>query len=130
MKNNNDKIIFDMVEEELHSINKIKDVSVSIKDFNKIKYPAPKHYTGHDVVRIRRNLHVSQAVFAYLLNASESTVRQWEIGAKKPGGANCRLLQIFENMGLRVLQKFFALADRHMTSSNGKKWSRESLYRV
>ena len=106
MKNNGNQTskILDMVEEELHSINKIKDVSMSIKEFNKIKYPAPKHYTGRDVVRIRRKLRISQAVFAYLLNASESTVRQWEIGAKKPGGANCRLLQIIERMGLGVLQ--------------------------
>ena len=103
-KNNNDAMIFDMVEEELHAINKIKNVSVSIKEFDKIKYPAPRHYKSRDVVRIRKKLHVSQAVFAYLLNASESTVRQWEIGAKEPGGANCRLLQIIENMGLGVLE--------------------------
>jgi putative transcriptional regulator len=103
MKNNIDSKIFDMVEEELHSINKIKDVSMSIKEFNKIKYPAPKHYTRNDVVRIRRTLRISQAVFAYLLNASESTIKKWEIGAKKPGGANCRLLQIIENNGLKIL---------------------------
>jgi hypothetical protein len=36
----NDKKILDMVAEELHSINKIKNVSMSIKEFNKIKYPA------------------------------------------------------------------------------------------
>ena len=106
MKNNRHKKskIMDMVEEELHSINEIKDVSASIREFNKIRYPAPKHYRRHDVVRIRKKLRVSQAVFAYLLNASESTVRQWEIGAKEPGGANCRLLQILENMGIGVLQ--------------------------
>ncbi len=96
--------IFDMVEEELHAINKIKDASLSIKEFNKLKFPAPKRYTSDDVIRIRRKLHVSQAVFAYLLNASESTIRKWEIGAKEPGGANCRLLQIIEHMGMGVLQ--------------------------
>jgi len=96
--------ISDMVEEELHSINKIKDVSASIKEFDKLKYPAPKHYKSNDVIKIRKKLHVSQAVFAYLLNASESTVKKWEIGAKEPGGANCRLLQIIENMGIGVLR--------------------------
>lgn len=105
MKNDhikNSKIL-NMVEEELHSINEVKDISMSIREFNKIKYPAPKHYTSNDVVRIRRKLHVSQAVFAYLLNASESTVKKWEIGVKEPGGANCRLLQIIENKGIGVL---------------------------
>jgi len=103
MKNNVDLKILDMVEEELHSINKIKDISMTIKEFNKIKYPAPRHYTSRDIVRIRRKLRVSQAVLARFLNASESTVRKWEIGAKVPGGANCRLLQLLENKGLQIL---------------------------
>jgi putative transcriptional regulator len=105
MKNNEARNlkIFNMVEEELHAINEVKDASISLREFNKLKFPAPKHYTSKDVVRIRTKLHVSQAVFAYLLNASQSTVRQWEIGAKKPGGSNCRLLQLFENKGLDVL---------------------------
>ena len=93
-----------MVEEDLHAINEIKDASMSIREFNKIKYFEPKHYTSDDVVRIRKKLHVSQAVFAYFLNASESTVKKWEIGVKEPGGANCRLLQIIERMGIKVLQ--------------------------
>jgi putative transcriptional regulator len=95
--------IFSMVEDELHAINEVKDASISLREFNKVKFPAPKHYTGKDVVRIRKNLHVSQAVFAYLLNASQSTVRKWEIGAKKPGGSNCRLLQVIENKGVEAL---------------------------
>jgi putative transcriptional regulator len=104
MKKNIDSKILDMVEEELHALNEIKDISMSIKEFNKIKYFEPKHYKKNDVIRIRKKLHVSQAVFAYLLNASESTVRKWEIGAKEPGGANCRLLQIIENMGISILR--------------------------
>jgi len=105
LKNYNKKSkVLDMVEEDLHALNEIKDVSTSIREFNKIKYFEPKYYTSEDVVRIRKKLHVSQAVFAYLLNASESTVKKWEIGVKEPGGANCRLLQIIENMGIRVLR--------------------------
>lgn len=96
--------ILDMVEEDLYALSEIKDVSMSIREFNKIKYPAPKHYTKKDVIRIRKKLHVSQSVFAYLLNASESTVRKWEIGVKEPGGANCRLLQIIENMGIGIFR--------------------------
>jgi len=96
--------ILDMVEEDLHAINEVKDISTSIKEFNKIKYPAPKRYTKRDVIRIRRKLNVSQSVFAYILNASESTIRKWEIGAKVPGGANCRLLQIIENIGVGILR--------------------------
>lgn len=96
--------VFDMVEEELHALNKIKDVSLSIKKFNKIRYPEPKHYTAKDVARLRKKLKVSQAVLAYVMNNSESTIRQWESGKKKPGGANCRLLQILEINGIDILQ--------------------------
>lgn len=93
-----------MVEEELHVIGEMKNISLSINKFNKIRYPEPKHYTAKDVAKIRRKLHVSQAVLAYLLNASESTVKQWETGMKEPGGANCRLLQIIETNGAKVFQ--------------------------
>ena len=101
-RKNNSKVL-NMVEEELRSISKVKDVSMSIRKFNKIRYPPPKHYSRVDIARIRHRLHASQAVFAYLLNASESTVRKWEIGDKEPGGANSRLLQIIEKKGIEVL---------------------------
>jgi len=103
-KAKNHSKILDMVEDDLNSIGEIKDISLSINKFNKIRYPEPKHYTARDVVRIRKRLNISQAVFAYLLNASESTVKKWETGVKEPGGANSRLLQIIENKGAEVLQ--------------------------
>ena len=96
--------VFDMAEEELQAIHKIKDVSLSIRKFNKIRYPEPKHYTVEEIARLRKRLHVSQAVLAYVTNNSESTIRQWESGEKRPGGANCRLLQIIEFNGLDILQ--------------------------
>ena len=94
--------VLDMVEEDLHAIGEVKDISLSINKFNKIRYPEPKHFTAKDVVRIRKKLNISQAVFAYLLNASESTIKQWETGVKNPGGANCRLLQIIETKGPEI----------------------------
>jgi putative transcriptional regulator len=97
--------VLDMVEEDLHALSQVKDMTQSIKEFNKILYPEPKQYTGKDVLRIRKKLKVSQSVFAYLLNASESTVRKWEAGDKEPGGANCRLLQIIDKNGIVVLEK-------------------------
>ncbi len=103
-KSKNRSKILDMVEEDLYAIGEVKDTSLSINKFNKVRYPEPKHYTARDVVRIRKKLNVSQPVFAYLLNASESTIKKWETGIKEPGGANCRLLQIIETNGAEVLQ--------------------------
>ena len=37
MKNKTSKI-FNMVEEELHAINEVKDASISLKKFNKVKF--------------------------------------------------------------------------------------------
>ena len=96
--------VFDMVEEELNDLSKYMDVSESMRNFNKLRYPQPKHYMAKDVVKIRKKLRVSQTVFAYLMNASESTVKKWETGVKNPGGANCRLLQIIEYNGIKILQ--------------------------
>ena len=106
MKNKNieEITIMDMVEEELHSINKIKDVSLSIRRFNKLKYPEPKFYDADDIVRIRRKLHVSQSVLAYLINIKVSTIQKWERGINHPNGPANRLLQIIERRGIKVLQ--------------------------
>lgn len=47
-----------------------------------------------DIGAIREELHVSQAVFAKMLNVSKSTAVSWERGNRKPSGAAVRLLQI------------------------------------
>jgi putative transcriptional regulator len=47
-----------------------------------------------DIGAIREELHVSQAVFAKMLNVSKATAVSWERGHRKPSGAAVRLLQI------------------------------------
>ena len=47
-----------------------------------------------EVLRIRRKLKVSQAVFARLLNVPVVTEASWEVGRRNPSGAALRLLQI------------------------------------
>ena len=39
-----------------------------------------------EIKRIREGAHVSQPVFARYLNTSESTVKKWEAGTKRPSG--------------------------------------------
>lgn len=46
---------------------------------------------------------LSQAVFASVPNTSLSTVRQWEIGDKRPSGPSLRLLSLLDEKGLEVL---------------------------
>src|SRR5580692_627523 len=56
--------------------------------------PAPKWTTAR-IRKLRNNvLHMSQPVFAALLNVRPATVRSWEQGRKTPSGAAARLLQL------------------------------------
>ena len=56
----------------------------------------PPAYSPEEIRAIRQRLAVSQAVFAEMLNASASTVRAWEQGARVPDGPSLRLLQVAE----------------------------------
>lgn len=56
-----------------------------------------------EIKRIREGEHVSQAVFARLLNTSLSTVQKWEIGQKKPTGTALKLLHLVQKRGLEVI---------------------------
>ena len=74
----------------------------TLRDFE-TPYPPPPAYTAEMIKHLRKNLHVSQAVFAACINASISTVQKWESGEKTPSGAAARLLSVIERKGLEVL---------------------------
>ena len=57
----------------------------------------PPRYDASEVIRIRKNMNVSQSVFADMLNVSPSAVRGWERGARVPDGASQRLLEVAED---------------------------------
>ncbi|HEY9722474.1 MAG TPA: helix-turn-helix domain-containing protein [Oscillatoriaceae cyanobacterium] len=60
-------------------------------------------YTSEKIVALRKRHHLSQAVLASVLNISVSTVRQWEIGAKRPSGPSLKLLDLLDRKGLEAL---------------------------
>ena len=64
--------------------------------------PVPK-YSPDKIRSLRNRHHLSQAVLASLLNASLSTVRQWEIGEKHPAGPSAKLLNLLDRKGLEAL---------------------------
>ncbi len=64
--------------------------------------PVPS-FSSERIQTLRAQLQISQAVLAALLNISLSTVRQWEIGAKHPGGPSSKLLDLLERKGLEGL---------------------------
>jgi putative transcriptional regulator len=52
---------------------------------------------------LREKAHLSQAVFAAVLNTSLSTVQKWEVGDKKPSGPSLKLLNLIERKGLEAV---------------------------
>ncbi len=52
---------------------------------------------------LREESHLSQAVFAAILNTSLSTVQKWEAGDKRPSGPSLKLLNLIERKGLEAL---------------------------
>ena len=60
-------------------------------------------YSSANIRALRARHKLSQAVFATVLNTSLSTVRQWEIGEKRPSGPSLKLLNLMDRKGLEVL---------------------------
>ena len=59
-------------------------------------------YDADKIRAIRAKWRLSQPVFAAVLNTSVSTVKQWEIGQKRPSGVSSRLLSILDKKGIEA----------------------------
>lgn len=60
-------------------------------------------YDAEKIRSIRDRYKLSQSVLASILNISLSTVRQWEIGKKRPSGPSKKLLNLLDRKGLETL---------------------------
>ncbi len=74
-----------------------------MREFDALCLPPVPTYTPANIRSIRARHNLSQAVMAAALNASLSTVRQWEIGHKKPSGPAAKLLSVLDRKGLDAL---------------------------
>ena len=57
---------------------------------------APKAFSARQIVSLRKQLGVSQGVFARLLGVARDTEISWEQGRRMPSGPALRLLEITE----------------------------------
>jgi putative transcriptional regulator len=62
-----------------------------------------KPLSGGDIRTIRERAHMSQAVFAHLLNVTVGYVSQLERGAKRPTGAALVLLDVIRRKGIEAI---------------------------
>jgi putative transcriptional regulator len=85
----------------LHKVGALDQVT--LREFDPLGLPPVEPLEPAEIKRIREGEHVSQAVFARLLNTSLSTVQKWEIGQKKPTGTALKLLHLVRRRGLRVI---------------------------
>lgn len=76
---------------------------ITLREIDPLWLPPVEPLEPADIKRIREGAHVSQAVFARLLNTSLSTVQKWEIGQKKPAGTALKLLHLVQKRGLEVV---------------------------
>lgn len=76
---------------------------VTLRDFDVRALLPVEPLRPEEIKGIREASHVSQAVFARLLNTSLSTVQKWEIGRKKPTGTALKLLHLVQKRGLEVV---------------------------
>jgi putative transcriptional regulator len=53
--------------------------------------------------KLREQAHVSQAVFAAILNTSVSTVQKWETGENRPSGPSLKLLNLVYRKGIEAV---------------------------
>ena len=75
----------------------------TMREFDESCLAKPPALEPAEIKRLRVANKVSQPVFARYLNTSESTVAKWESGAKKPGGATLKLLNVVAKHGLEIL---------------------------
>lgn len=76
---------------------------ITLREFDPLRLPPVEPLAPAEIKRIRESAHVSQAVFARLLNTSLSTIQKWEIGQKKPAGTALKLLHLVQKRGLKDL---------------------------
>ena len=86
--------LFDRLKSSLEEAEKFAEGELTLKTFA-VPSPPPT-YTPERISRIRKSLHMSQGVFAHVLNVSPKTVQSWEQGLREPTQAAQRLLEVLE----------------------------------
>jgi len=71
------------------------EVSFTEKELNTLGVVIPDvQFSPETISALRKQMNVSQAVFAKILNVSPSSIRQWEQGKRTPSGSTKVLLDL------------------------------------
>lgn len=68
-----------------------------------VSAPPALPMTGGEIRALREQAHMSQAMFAHILNVTAGYVSQWERGAKRPIGPALALLNVIRRKGIEAI---------------------------
>ena len=94
MARKNRKSLFHRLKKSLEEAGEFTSGELTLKTCT-VPEPPPT-YTPKRITRVRKSLHMSQGVFAHVLNVSTKTVQSWEQGLREPTQAAQRLLEVIE----------------------------------
>ncbi len=78
-------------------INSGIEVSFTKKELNSLGVKIPNvEFKPEKISALRKQMNLSQSVFAEILNVSPSSIRQWEQGKRTPSGSTKVLLELLE----------------------------------
>jgi putative transcriptional regulator len=91
----------------LHKIGAVSDgelAKTTLRMLGRDALPKVADLSPADIIKVRRQVGVSQAVMAGFLNVAVNTVSQWERGERRPTGAALKLLHVVKTRGLDVMR--------------------------
>jgi putative transcriptional regulator len=98
------KELFDELKSSLNEVLDHAQGKITLKTKNVPIPEPPKVRAAKEIVRIRKRLGVSQAVFARVLGVARDTEISWEQGRRTPSGPALRLLEIAERHPEHLLE--------------------------
>ena len=96
--------------EAMRGLNKIGAISdaelekTTLRMLGRGALPKVADLSPADIVKVREQAGVSQAVLAGFLNVAVNTVSQWERGERRPTGAALKLLHVVRTKGLDAVR--------------------------
>ena len=87
---------------DLHELGAIDKATMRRFDISCLT-PVAEDLKPESIKQIRESAHMSQAIFALVLNVTKSLVSQWERGEKKPSGPSLKLLTLATTKGIDAI---------------------------
>lgn len=91
----------------LHKIGAVGDAELektTLRMLGRAALPKVATLSPSEIVKVRQQAGVSQAVMAGYLNVAVNTISQWERGQRRPTGAALKLLHVVKCRGIEPLR--------------------------